>query len=339
MGMFDIFADSFKISSPIEAHILGMDKEGKKMPYSDKLARKEINQGTAYLKAAETLYPRTLDLMKMAGEGFGDLYRTEADKSREHELGTFQKFGPDYVKAIEAADPMNAELRRRANQYVMERYDAPLSPGMRREIEQSSRALQSLRGFGVRSPADAVSELYSVGEKGHAMEQENFFNSLQLMGANQQAVGDPFMAVVGRPSQPQGSNVMSPQYGDFNNDLFSYGVNREIQSRNMNAAKSAQKMQLVGSAIEGLTGMAGGAMALCWIAREVYGVENPRWMKFRQWMYDHAPAEMLNWYWEHGRAAARYIADKPAVRERIRRWMDAAVLRTATAPEAQAAAA
>lgn len=326
MGLFDFFTDSFRISSPIESEILGLNEEEPRRPYSERLARREINQGTAFLTAAEELYPRTLDLMRLAAGGFGDLYRNEADKSREYELGTFERFGPRYVQAIEAADPLQARLRGAANRYVTSNFDQPLSPGIRREIEQSTRALQALRGFGVKSPANAVGELFALGERGRALEQENFLNALQLMGANQRAIGDPFLAVVGRPAQPQGSNIQSPEYGDFTNDLFSYGVNREIQGRNLNAAQGARRDALIGSTIQGLFSLAGGAgAAFCWLARAVYGEERPDWTLFRRWMLTRAPLKLLHWYWENGEAAARFVADQPALKARIRQWMDARI--------------
>lgn len=67
----------------------------------------------------------------------------------------------------------------------------------------------------------------------------------------------------------------------------------------------------------------GGDSGLCWVARAVYGADDPRWRLFRAWLLHQAPAWFRGLYIRHGEAFAVWLDDKPAVKAMIRRWMDA----------------
>ena len=60
----------------------------------------------------------------------------------------------------------------------------------------------------------------------------------------------------------------------------------------------------------------------CWVAREVYGSDNPRWRMFREWLLADAPAWFRNLYIARGESFAAWISNKPALKAVIRRWMD-----------------
>jgi len=63
----------------------------------------------------------------------------------------------------------------------------------------------------------------------------------------------------------------------------------------------------------------------CWIAREVYGVRDPRWIVFRNWLWDHAPQWVLRLYTRYGSATAEWLKGKPRVKRIIRNLMDTAI--------------
>jgi hypothetical protein len=84
----------------------------------------------------------------------------------------------------------------------------------------------------------------------------------------------------------------------------------------------AQQAQPVGG---GGMGMAGGGFPGCWVAREVYGVHDPRWLAFREWMLWRAPAWLQTFYGTHGEAAATWLSSRPAARAGLRLLMDFAI--------------
>lgn len=67
-------------------------------------------------------------------------------------------------------------------------------------------------------------------------------------------------------------------------------------------------------------GMNGGMF--CWVAREVYGVHDPRWLVFRSWISSDAPAWLHDLYAAHGESFADWLSGRPAARLVLRLAMD-----------------
>lgn len=82
-----------------------------------------------------------------------------------------------------------------------------------------------------------------------------------------------------------------------------------------------------------LSGLAtlGSAMIMapvpCWVAREVYGKDNPKWLVFREWLHTSAPDWLYDLYIEHGEQFAEFISNKPALKWIVRKTMDFLVRR------------
>ena len=77
----------------------------------------------------------------------------------------------------------------------------------------------------------------------------------------------------------------------------------------------------IGDVMGGIGGMAKGGI-FCWVAREVYGEDNPRWLMFREWMLTKASDNLRNYYIENGEKIAKSIRNKPKIKTLIRKWMD-----------------
>ena len=271
-----------------------------------KIANKEWAMGNATLSAYERLFPRTLSMVAKSKNSFGDL-----------ELDLFKKYGNKYIDAIDSADPAQGALRQQLTQQVTADLNSPgVTPSIAREIQQGSRAAWGSRGL-AQSPASAIEELFSLGERGNQLQQQKYSNASSVLSQNKQLVGDPFLAITGRSATTQ-----QPNYAGFNDDLFSYGVNSQMQSANKRAAKSAGKQAMTGQIVGGLLSSAGSLGALCWLAREVYGAANPRWKQFRRWLLEAAPRELFDWYLANGRRAAETLRRKPELKPAVQAWMD-----------------
>ncbi len=100
----------------------------------------------------------------------------------------------------------------------------------------------------------------------------------------------------------------------------------EATARGEDAAAAAGKG---GGALKTITGIAkiglGIASLFCWVAREVYGTDNPRWKLFRVWLRAYAPNWLYRIYTAHGQDFAEYIHDKPVWKFAIRMAMEAAI--------------
>jgi hypothetical protein len=80
-----------------------------------------------------------------------------------------------------------------------------------------------------------------------------------------------------------------------------------------------------GTAIGGLIGTIGSAWikaSICWVAREVYGANNPKWFVFRTWLRYDAPKWFVKLYEKHGETYAKFISNKPILKWLTRKVMD-----------------
>ena len=131
----------------------------------------------------------------------------------------------------------------------------------------------------------------------------------QMMGANMGQASGPQLF------NPESQTGMGSIYGAYNSQMNLQGASLQA-----NAAKSAGKSSLMGS----LGGAAIGAL-FCWVAREVYGEENPKWLEFRKWLISNADDNLLDAYIEHGEEFAAFISDKPKLKQLVKTWMDSKI--------------
>ena len=297
--------------------------EDKPKPWAKLPGGRNTWRGLKLLDSYNQLLPGTLDITAAGAAGFGDIYRQESEKTRADELASFQKYGPAYVKAITEADPDQAELRRLINELVAGELKSggDLSPAQMRLSQQGTRQAQAARGMGY-GKGDSLQEVLDSLDYSRGLKNERIGNALQVGNFNQRVIGDPFMAFAGRPSQPQGSNIQSPGYSNFNNDLASFMANDELMSFNAHQNSLNRSNALIGAGISAVGSLAGGAAAFCWVARAVYGEDNPMWLRFRQWMLDHAPRDLFDLYVKVGPKLAARLEHLPKLKAKLRAWMD-----------------
>jgi hypothetical protein len=86
-----------------------------------------------------------------------------------------------------------------------------------------------------------------------------------------------------------------------------------------------------GPRLGAVTGLGMMSPVPCWVARAAFGTEDLRWMVFRAWLMEDAPAWFRRLYLRHGEAFGAWLAGrdrmralvraamKPAIRSRLRR--------------------
>jgi hypothetical protein len=323
-------AQSILSHHPILGGLFGDDDKKPKKPYWQRLANREYAQGYAVLNAYNRLYEPTLALAQRSAADYGDLYRRASNEQLAHEvtaattkrhadLSDYARLAPEFIAAQRASNPILGQLYDQATSELSA--GRTLTPGMRRELEEYVRAGQATRGMGL-GPADVYQEALEKSSFGENLYQNRLQQATQASGL----FGDVFQATTGRPAMapaPAGANVMAPRVGTEWDDLFSYGVNREIQSRNLSAANSAANKAMIGQIVSGLlSGASGAAGAFCWVAREVFGAHSPKWKQFRQWLLKRATPELLTLYAKNGPKLAEKLKAQPALKPAIRAWME-----------------
>lgn len=195
-----------------------------------------------------------------------------------------------------------------------------LTPDQMRNIQQDTRAAFNDRGLGISNPAMFAEVMNLEGARQNRLRERQGFaqNVDQANFGRRQAGVSNAMQMMGYGT----AQLFNPESG-YAQDLYNTNYNGQaaanIATANNRAAMLGGIMNLGGSAI------GAGAMAMCWVAREVYGETNPKWLLFREWLFTGAPRWFRALYAGWGDAFAAWIRNKPRLKRTIRHWMDARI--------------
>ena len=200
-------------------------------------------------------------------------------------------------------------------------------------------ALEGARRGTANAPSnlDTVANATAFGAAGRARETQNQNQLSQAIAASTAFLPaaksgvDAFQVATGRPSATMdnrfNTNTANADAGSAAQGLLNTGASFWTTNANNAAAmqrqNDQQKSQQVGQIIGGLSSV--GSLLMCWVAREVYGADNPKWEKFRQWVVFQSPNWFFHWYMFNGERFAEYIKDKPLLKRIIRCWMDSKI--------------
>jgi hypothetical protein len=265
------------------------------------------------------------DLLEEQSTRAGALQREQLQLQREADVGALQEFAPQVVEAYRAADPASTAIAERMSRRAL----GQLTPEEERNIQQRSRQASLARGR-IGDSSSLAAEALGRSDYTAQFAQPAF-------AMNRQIAGDIGSTLLGRPSaaiglggqvlgqaQQGAAGPMGPQLFDPN-----MGINMALQQRSQDinyqgamaqagAARSAGRAGMFGSILGG----AASAIPFCWVAREVYGIENPKWLEFRYWMLNDAPSWFRNLYIKYGERIAKFISNKPRIKSIIRKWMN-----------------
>jgi hypothetical protein len=99
------------------------------------------------------------------------------------------------------------------------------------------------------------------------------------------------------------------------------------QMRLQSQAANQQNQNALWGNLAGLGGALGGAYLLgpaaaCWVAREVYGNADPRWIRFREWLLVKAPKWLRKLYLRKGASFAVWLHKHPRLKPVVKFLMD-----------------
>ena len=219
---------------------------------------------------AKQMTPQLLDLYESSQTRLGAMDREQMGFQREAEIGAIEKLGPRAMAALEAADPEKAALMRELNKQAQADLASggDLSAWERREIQQSSRAGGAARGMGYGSQDVAMESLAQLqGANTRRQQRQGFAQS--MVGLNQATKGDPFMAILGRPSsmnpmmgggvvgQAGGYNpgqIFSPE-SQYAGDIYNQNYQGQLAA---NTASAKNRASMWGAAMGGVGSIWGG---------------------------------------------------------------------------------
>jgi len=147
-------------------------------------------------------------------------------------------------------------------------------------------------------------------------------------GFNQQAsTASPFYQAVDQNIPVALTQAFNDLYRSQSNYLAStYGAQVSAQASQNNANSLPAYLNAGSNLLSGVGSLGGTAgIFACWVAREVYGADNPKWVEFREWMFTKASDNLRNFYLEYGERIAESIRNKPKIKAIIRKWMDSKI--------------
>jgi hypothetical protein len=275
-------------------------------------------------------------------EQMGAIERSQLDRQRTADVEAVEKLGGRAIEALRASDPQRAALMEQQRMMTEQLYASAqgLSPQEERLAVQQARAGSMARGRGYDASGIA-GELMGRDEFLSQKRSEAQQSGSMLFNMYQQTGGDPFQAILGRPSgtlgmaqgqqgiqagmlgQSMGPSLFDPNVG------INIGAMDRANQMNYDAAIQGARMAQSGASRGGAMSMFGSVLGAvlpkilaCWVAREVYGTKDGRWELFRLWLFTLAPKWFYELYLKHGEQFAAWVKNKPMLKWMIRKWMD-----------------
>ena len=277
------------------------------------------------------------------------LERETLAAQRQADIGDVERYGGRATAAMRAADPYSTRMAELSQQAAETAYAASgrVTPEQMRGAQQAARAGGLARGR-VGDQSTIASEILGREDILARRRAEAAQAGQMAFGMNRSISADPFQAILGRQSgalgygaqqmgmaQQLGSQAIGPRAVDYNAglnlamqneaNLGRYNTSIYGSQAQVAGANAQARGAMIGGALSGRGALGGGFAAKCWVAREVYGESNPKWMLFREWLNNHAPKWFDSLYIKHGEKFAAWIANKPFLKSIIRKWMDSRI--------------
>ena len=195
-------------------------------------------------------------------------------------------------------------------------------------MDRSGALSGQLRSQGFTTAAglgqNATNQMFTAGQGAQGLAQTQLGMGLQSANA---------LAGVGQQQQGLNQADMNNQYGDYlqqmNYPLQALSIRQSAIGQTPMGSVGMQPAANsgTGAAAIGALGQIGSAalplmMGACWVAREAYGADNPKWLKVRSWMLTKAPADLFMTYMTKGPKIAEAIRGNEARKAEYRAVMD-----------------
>jgi len=226
---------------------------------------------------------------------------------REQLLGQAQ--AQRFAQAM-GREQLAAGTQQEAFQQAMQRQQADVSRETAAQGLQAARAQLASGALGEMRAAQAPA-IQAFYKQPILQGQANLAQQMGMAGAQQ--MGPQFF-------NPESQTGIGAIYGAYNTQ-----ANLAAAQAQAGAGRQSGMMGMLGALGGAAIKAAPSMIALCWVAREVYGASNPRWIDFRSWMILEAPKWLLALYVRFGERVAKFISDKPVIKAVIRKWMDSKI--------------
>jgi hypothetical protein len=205
---------------------------------------------------------------------------------------------------------------------------------------QQQNLLQSAQGLASQDFA----RQYQLGQTAYGIgsqalgAQSGLLGSLQNLNNQALNTNAGLLGQLGQTTMGNAQSMMGMQNQGYGNLMGAVMKGQQDQQNYQNmlyqgaVQNAASQNAMTGAGIGALGSVAGmGLLALCVVAREVYGEQNPAWVEFRSWLLSKGSPRRVARYAAHGPKIAKYISTRPSWKARVKDWMDRCRLELAIA--------
>lgn len=309
----------------------------------------EKAQAQSDFDSAKQFGPQYAQLQTELQDKYGPLLAASQAKSTavsgnaaaELEQQLIKQYGPDTAKAIlatvQAADP-NGTAAREKIKGLFDTYTQSLSPELNgSERAEINRSLAQQNPYQTGSQLETIRNAQTFGDAGTkklAAFGEGAARAASLLPAVSSGINPFSVSTLGRDSTNTSASIVDKLTNKgFNDSGTAMGVNNTNQlfglQNQANAIDASNKdrgfLQAWTRFTQGL-GNLGSAVssfsAACYIAREVFGPTDSRWLQFRAWLLLDASPRLRDWYLANGERVADWLRTRPQTKLKIRKMME-----------------
>ncbi len=286
------------------------------------------------------------DLLNQYGPGLaaaqGRTNTVTGNDAAALEQQLIRQYGPDTARAIlattEAADPRaTAAKNELANLYSQ--FTSRLSPELSgSELAGINRSIAQQNPNQNGSTLETIKNAQLFGDKG-ASKLEQFgretAQAASLIPALSSGVNPFAVSGLGKSSSdstgsivnslvnkditdPNGPNALTGSLAGLRENANNIDALNRDRGFLQAWVRGTEGLKNVGSAV----GDFAKAFAMCYIAREVFGLFDPRWVMFRDWLNSpDAPERLRDWYTKNGQRVALWLQNRPETKVKIKNLM------------------
>jgi hypothetical protein len=279
--------------------------------------------------------PGSLDIYARALPQLTELYNAQQKGQLASNVESYGLYGPKIREAFANTYPEYDALLQSLLGSAKEDADSAggLSPLEERQLQQSVRGAYAARGLN-QGPGAANMEALRTNIATAAKRDQKLTSASRL--ATLYGASVPSLQVPGISAPLASSGALAGLFGasgaagQFGAQQFGTpfnGYSQDLYNTNLGLDWDYNKIianiraQSANQTAQGAASLAGAAAGACWVAREVLGTQDNRWMQFRDWLLTKAPASLREQYLAHGEALAAWLKDKPSIKALIARNM------------------
>lgn len=315
---------------------LAPDMIAKERELVPRLQQLQMEQMQGQAKNLQSFYGSVMgdsaNLLKQYGSTFSDALSPIARGARS-----------TYEQGLGGGERLQSVMRGQAESDLS--YGMGLTPEMERESAQRARGAMTARGLTNtnRGVGAEILSGYKMGidrqDRARTFAGQVLGNDVTMANNAYTQYGSPLISSGLQGLSPMGlaqsatagMQNLGPTYLQPESQFYSniMGANQNVAMQKA-VADAQAKNALTGGLISGVSSIVTGGVSKggawgCWVAREVYGKENPKWLLFREWLYTKAPKWFHKLYLEEGEEFAEYIKDKPLLKAVIKFGMDCVI--------------